>query len=58
MMMAVTNAVNFTDGVDGLLSGVSAIALAAYAVVAMQATSIAAGVCSGNDRGRSWISGL
>ncbi|AIQ37257.1 MULTISPECIES: phospho-N-acetylmuramoyl-pentapeptide-transferase [Paenibacillus] len=46
MMMAVTNAVNFTDGVDGLLSGVSAIALAAYAVVAMQATSIAAGVCA------------
>ncbi|WP_150266273.1 phospho-N-acetylmuramoyl-pentapeptide-transferase [Paenibacillus tepidiphilus] len=46
MMMAVTNAVNFTDGVDGLLSGVSAIALAAFAVVAMQATSIAAGVCA------------
>lgn len=46
MMMAVTNAVNFTDGVDGLLSGVSAISLAAFAVVAMQATSIAAGVCA------------
>lgn len=46
MMMAVTNAVNFTDGVDGLLSGVSAIALAAFAVVAMQATSISAGVCA------------
>ncbi|MFP4975663.1 phospho-N-acetylmuramoyl-pentapeptide-transferase [Paenibacillus sp. CN-4] len=46
MMMAITNAVNFTDGVDGLLSGTSAIALAAYAVVAMQATSIAAGVCA------------
>lgn len=46
MMMAITNAVNFTDGVDGLLSGVSAIALAAFAVVAMQATSIAAGVCA------------
>ncbi|KAA9007602.1 phospho-N-acetylmuramoyl-pentapeptide-transferase [Paenibacillus spiritus] len=46
MMMAITNAVNFTDGVDGLLSGVGAIALAAYAVVAMQATSIAAGVCA------------
>ncbi|WP_025692141.1 phospho-N-acetylmuramoyl-pentapeptide-transferase [Paenibacillus zanthoxyli] len=46
MMMAITNAVNFTDGVDGLLSGTAAIALAAYAVVAMQATSIAAGVCA------------
>lgn len=46
MMMAVTNAVNFTDGVDGLLSGTAAIALAAYAVIAMQATSIAAGVCA------------
>ncbi|KGE18111.1 phospho-N-acetylmuramoyl-pentapeptide-transferase [Paenibacillus wynnii] len=46
MLMAITNAVNFTDGLDGLLSGVSAIALAAFAVVAMQATSIAAGVCA------------
>lgn len=46
MMMAVTNAVNFTDGVDGLLSGVSTFALAAYAIIAMQATSIAAGVCA------------
>ncbi|PQP87653.1 phospho-N-acetylmuramoyl-pentapeptide-transferase [Paenibacillus sp. AR247] len=46
MMMAVTNAVNFTDGVDGLLSGVSAIAFAAFAIVAMQATSLSAAVCA------------
>lgn len=46
MMMAVTNAVNFTDGVDGLLSGVSAIALGAFAVIAMQATSLPAAVCA------------
>ncbi|KHF33100.1 Phospho-N-acetylmuramoyl-pentapeptide-transferase [Paenibacillus sp. P1XP2] len=31
MMLAISNAVNFTDGVDGLLSGVSAIAFAAFA---------------------------
>lgn len=47
MMLAITNAVNFTDGLDGLLSGVSAIALGAYAVVAMQATSLPAAVCAG-----------
>ncbi|WP_178023120.1 phospho-N-acetylmuramoyl-pentapeptide-transferase [uncultured Paenibacillus sp.] len=46
MMMAVTNAVNFTDGVDGLLSGVSAIALGAFAVIAMQVTSLPAAVCA------------
>lgn len=46
MMLAVTNAVNFTDGLDGLLSGVSAIAFGAYAVIAMQATSIPAAVCA------------
>lgn len=44
MMLATTNAVNFTDGLDGLLSGVSAIAFGAYAVVAMQATSLPAAV--------------
>ena len=37
MFMAVGNAVNFTDGVDGLLSGTSAIAFAAFAIVALQA---------------------
>ncbi|GIP57794.1 phospho-N-acetylmuramoyl-pentapeptide-transferase [Paenibacillus woosongensis] len=46
MMLAISNAVNFTDGLDGLLSGVSAIALGAYAVIAMQATSIPAAVCA------------
>lgn len=46
MMLAISNAVNFTDGLDGLLSGVSAIALGAYAVVAMQASSIPAAVCA------------
>ncbi|WP_068784967.1 phospho-N-acetylmuramoyl-pentapeptide-transferase [Paenibacillus phocaensis] len=46
MMMAVTNAVNFTDGVDGLLSGVSAIALGAFAVIAMQVTSLPSAVCA------------
>lgn len=37
MFMAVGNAVNFTDGVDGLLSGTSAIAFAAFAIVALRA---------------------
>ncbi|GIO65540.1 phospho-N-acetylmuramoyl-pentapeptide-transferase [Paenibacillus sp. JTLBN-2024] len=46
MMLAISNAVNFTDGVDGLLSGVSAIAFAAFALVAMQATSLSAAVCA------------
>lgn len=46
MMLAISNAVNFTDGVDGLLSGVSAIAFGAYAVIAMQATSLPSAVCA------------
>ncbi|MEW4370593.1 phospho-N-acetylmuramoyl-pentapeptide-transferase [Paenibacillus kandeliae] len=46
MLLAITNAVNFTDGVDGLLSGVSAIAFAAYAVIAIQMSSPAAAVCA------------
>lgn len=46
MMLAITNAVNFTDGLDGLLSGVSAICFGAYAVIAIQATSIPAAVCA------------
>ncbi|CAM4332967.1 phospho-N-acetylmuramoyl-pentapeptide-transferase [Paenibacillus macerans] len=46
MMLAISNAVNFTDGVDGLLSGVSAIAFGAYAVIAMQATSLSSAVCA------------
>lgn len=46
MMLAISNAVNFTDGLDGLLSGVSAIVFGAYAVIAIQATSIPAAVCA------------
>ncbi|ANS75114.1 phospho-N-acetylmuramoyl-pentapeptide-transferase [Paenibacillus yonginensis] len=46
MMLAISNAVNFTDGLDGLLSGVSAIAFGAFAVVAIQATSLPAAVCA------------
>lgn len=36
MMLAVSNAVNFTDGLDGLLSGTSAIAFGAYVVIAIK----------------------
>ena len=46
MMLAISNAVNFTDGLDGLLSGVSAIAFGAYAIVAIQSTSFAAAFCA------------
>lgn len=46
MLLAISNAVNFTDGLDGLLSGVSAIAFGAYALIAMQATSLPAAVCA------------
>ncbi|HEY4391661.1 MAG TPA: phospho-N-acetylmuramoyl-pentapeptide-transferase [Paenibacillus sp.] len=46
MMLAISNAVNFTDGLDGLLSGVSGIAFGAYAIIAMQATSMVAAVCA------------
>ncbi|HEY2493932.1 MAG TPA: phospho-N-acetylmuramoyl-pentapeptide-transferase [Paenibacillus sp.] len=46
MLLAISNAVNFTDGLDGLLSGVSAIALGAFAVIAMQATSLPAAFCA------------
>ncbi|MGV2794696.1 phospho-N-acetylmuramoyl-pentapeptide-transferase, partial [Clostridium perfringens] len=46
MLLALTHAVNFTDGLDGLLSGISAIALGAHSGVAMQATSLPAAVCA------------
>lgn len=46
MMLAISNAVNFTDGLDGLLSGSSAIAFGAFAVIAMQANEHAAAVCA------------
>ncbi|WP_213525886.1 phospho-N-acetylmuramoyl-pentapeptide-transferase [Paenibacillus sp. J31TS4] len=35
-MLGMSNAVNFTDGLDGLLSGTSAIAFGAFAIIAMQ----------------------
>lgn len=38
LMMGMANAVNFTDGLDGLLSGTSAIAFGALAVIAMYHT--------------------
>ena len=46
MFMAVGNAVNFTDGVDGLLSGTSAIAFAAFAIVALKAAETEAAILS------------
>ncbi|KIL41747.1 phospho-N-acetylmuramoyl-pentapeptide-transferase [Gordoniibacillus kamchatkensis] len=38
VMLGSSNAVNFTDGLDGLLAGTSAIAFGAYAVIAMNNT--------------------
>lgn len=35
LMLGTTNAVNFTDGLDGLLAGTSAIAFGAYTIIAM-----------------------
>ncbi|WP_058301834.1 phospho-N-acetylmuramoyl-pentapeptide-transferase [Gorillibacterium timonense] len=35
-MLGMTNAVNFTDGLDGLLSGTSAIAFGAFIIIAMK----------------------
>ncbi|QTH46100.1 phospho-N-acetylmuramoyl-pentapeptide-transferase [Cohnella sp. LGH] len=37
MFLGATNAVNFTDGLDGLLAGTSALAFGAFAVVAVEA---------------------
>lgn len=39
IMFAASNSVNFTDGVDGLLAGTSAIAFGAFAIVALQTSS-------------------
>src|SRR5690606_10786821 len=36
LMLGITNAVNFTDGLDGLLSGTSAIASGAFVLIAMR----------------------
>jgi phospho-N-acetylmuramoyl-pentapeptide-transferase len=45
-MLAMSNAVNFTDGLDGLLAGTSAIAFGAFAVIAMMHTEMEAGIFS------------
>lgn len=36
MMLGMSNAVNFTDGLDGLLAGTSAVAFGAYIIIAMK----------------------
>ncbi len=46
MMLGFSNAVNFTDGLDGLLAGTSAIAFGALAVIAMLHTEPEAAVFS------------
>jgi phospho-N-acetylmuramoyl-pentapeptide-transferase len=46
MFLGSTNAVNFTDGLDGLLSGTSALAFGAFAVIALEATQPQAAVFS------------
>jgi len=46
MFLGATNAVNFTDGLDGLLSGTSALAFGAFAVIALDATQPQAAVFS------------
>ncbi|MFB9279998.1 phospho-N-acetylmuramoyl-pentapeptide-transferase [Cohnella cellulosilytica] len=38
MFLGATNAVNFTDGLDGLLAGTSALAFGAFAIVAVELT--------------------
>jgi phospho-N-acetylmuramoyl-pentapeptide-transferase len=38
MFLGASNAVNFTDGLDGLLSGTSALAFGAFAIIALEAT--------------------
>jgi phospho-N-acetylmuramoyl-pentapeptide-transferase len=40
MFFATTNAVNFTDGLDGLLAGSSAIVMTAYVVIGMSLTNV------------------
>lgn len=46
LMLGITNAVNFTDGLDGLLSGTSAIAFGAFAVIALMLTQWEAAIFS------------
>jgi phospho-N-acetylmuramoyl-pentapeptide-transferase len=46
MMLATTNAVNFTDGLDGLLAGTGAIAFTGYAILAILASQYESAVFS------------
>jgi phospho-N-acetylmuramoyl-pentapeptide-transferase len=46
LMMGTTNAVNFTDGLDGLLAGTSAIAFGGFVIIAMKGHSPEAAVFS------------
>lgn len=46
LMLGASNAVNFTDGLDGLLAGTSAIAFGAYTVIAMNNTQPTAAIFS------------
>jgi phospho-N-acetylmuramoyl-pentapeptide-transferase len=46
LMMGTTNAVNITDGLDGLLAGTSAIAFGGFVIVAMKAHSPEAAIFS------------
>jgi phospho-N-acetylmuramoyl-pentapeptide-transferase len=46
LFLATSNAVNFTDGLDGLLSGTSALAFGAYAIIAVQAAQPQSGIFS------------
>lgn len=46
MMLGMSNAVNFTDGLDGLLAGTSAIAFGAFTVIALLHTEPEAAVFS------------
>lgn len=46
LMMGISNAVNFTDGLDGLLSGTGAIAFGSFAVIALMMTEVESAVFS------------
>src|SRR5690606_11770076 len=46
MFFAASNSVNFTDGLDGLLAGTSALAFGAFAVIAAEAFEPQAAVFS------------
>lgn len=46
MMLGMSNAVNFTDGLDGLLSGTSAVAFGAYLIIAMKVHDPASAIFS------------